>query len=67
MLDPMVRAFRSVVTVLDLVSSRVLGLDGAVRNVRDQLEDRTLELARVAALERRLAVHRPVAPAAVAA
>jgi hypothetical protein len=64
MLGPMVRAFRSVVTVLDLVSSRVLGLDGAVRNVRAQLDDRTLELARVAALEQRLAVHVTAAVAA---
>ena len=39
MLDAMVRAFRSVVTVLDLVSSRVLGLDGAVRNVCDGLRE----------------------------
>jgi hypothetical protein len=52
-----VRALRSVVTVLDRVSSRVLGLDGAVRNVRGQLDDRTRELARVAALEQRLVAH----------
>ena len=60
----MIRALRSVVTVLDRVSSRMLGLDGAVRNVRGQLDDRTLELARVAALEQRLAVYMPAAVAA---
>jgi hypothetical protein len=59
-----VSALRSVVTVLDRVSSRVLGLDGAVRNVRGQLDDRTLELARVAALEQRLAAHSPAPVAA---
>jgi hypothetical protein len=51
-----IRALRSAGAVLDRVSSRLLGLDGAVRNVRGQLDDRTLAHARVAALERRLAL-----------
>ena len=53
----MVRALRSVLTVVDRVSSRVLGVDGAARNVGDQLVDRRVELARVVELERRLAAH----------
>ena len=51
----MVRALRSVVTVLDRVSSRVLGVDGAVRNARHPLDDHRLALARIAALEQRIA------------
>jgi hypothetical protein len=55
MLAIVIRTLRSFALVVDQVSSRVLGRDGSLRNVREQLDDRRRMLEQIDVLGRRVA------------